>query len=135
MSYPCGTPVAQTRAFVLGALSEWRLTGRLDDVGLCISELATNAIRHGTPADLGFVVRVAVGVGRVRVEVRDQAKGVPVPRQPKADACDGRGLFLVEAFADDWGVAQVGGDTKVVWADFKLPSEVVQPSGNGTTRC
>ncbi|MCX4834368.1 ATP-binding protein [Streptomyces sp. NBC_01016] len=112
--------VAQARAFVTAAMSAWRLSGRHDDVRLCVSELSTNAVRHADPAALSFVVRVALDDARVRVEVRDQATGLPDLRQPEADAVDGRGLFLLEAIADDWGVTHGGPDEKAVWAEFKV---------------
>jgi hypothetical protein len=58
--------------------------------------------------------------------VRDPSLESPAPRDPDAsDDCDaesGRGLFLVESFADGWGWHPVTGalDGKVVWALFRL---------------
>ncbi|MFJ9035699.1 ATP-binding protein [Streptomyces sp. NPDC102406] len=112
--------VGRARTFVADALSEWRLGERADAFRLCVSELATNAIAHGTPVVNDFLVRVALADARLRIEVSDEGDGVPELRHSDEDELGGRGLFLVAAFADDWGVAteKTG---KTVWAEFRIP--------------
>ncbi|MEV5062246.1 ATP-binding protein [Streptomyces sp. NPDC053794] len=123
--------VAGARTFVVDVLADWRLFGRADDVRVCVSELATNALRHGAPKPDEFLVRVLHDDDtRVRVEVLDRNDGVPVARQAPPDDPHGRGLFLVEALADDWGVVP-GEGTKSVWAEFKFPTA----SGPGVASC
>ncbi len=74
---------------------------------LLLSELATNSVRHSRSADDGtFTVHVFVDSARLRVEVEDdgprdgQRAGLRVAG-PDEEA--GRGLLLVDAFADTWG--------------------------------
>ena len=71
---------------------------------LLVSELVTNAIRHGEPP---LELRAAARGAGVRVEVHDGAVDPPVlaPQAP-ADAPlpeSGRGLYLVASLADRWG--------------------------------
>ncbi|MEU0599060.1 ATP-binding protein [Streptomyces sp. NPDC006393] len=112
--------VPAARAFARGALADWNVTGRADDVVLCVSELATNALVHGAPPGRGFLLRLLpYDGGGLRVEVHDSGDGVPaVPRPDAGEPGEGgRGLLLVAELADKWGV---GGRSpgKVVWCEF-----------------
>ncbi|MDI3386169.1 ATP-binding protein [Streptomyces sp. B-S-A8] len=110
--------VSRARELARRALKDWDLTRRADDVALCVSELATNALLHGVPPGRGYLLRIAARAdGAVRVEVHDSGGGEV--RSPGAEPEDegGRGLHLVGALADRWGVGQrVPG--KVVWCEF-----------------
>ena len=77
-----------------------------DDVRLLVSELVTNAVRHGPGEPSGPIhIRLDVEPGVVRVEVVDPGEGfVPRERDPRDDALGGWGLFLVSKLADRWGV-------------------------------
>jgi anti-sigma regulatory factor (Ser/Thr protein kinase) len=109
--------VGKARDFVAAAV---RAGDRADDIRVCVSELATNALRH-TPAGHLFLVRVLAQEHLVHVEVHDAGDGEPHVCSP-ADTDDrGRGLLLVAALADDWGTADRNGPGKVVWAAFKVP--------------
>ena len=68
-----------------------------------LSELATNAVQHAA-TEFEVSVHVAPDCGRVRVEVSDGAPGYPTPQDPVPDAPDGRGLHIVRALADAWGI-------------------------------
>ncbi|MEU6145681.1 ATP-binding protein [Streptomyces sp. NPDC047081] len=125
--------VAHARSFVAEALIAWELGDRLDDVRVCVSELATNAIEHGTSGGQEFRIRVTRGRERLRVEVHDQGDGIPTVRDAAADDCHGRGLFLVAALADDWGASREGAD-KAVWAEFKLETPAVPFDDHRLTR-
>jgi anti-sigma regulatory factor (Ser/Thr protein kinase) len=93
-------------------------------VGLLVSEVVTNAVRHvGTATRL----RVRASGRRVRVEVFDGGPNVLDPRpnhvdEPLPDR--GRGLHLVESLADAWGVEPTGGG-KCVW--FEVASHETAP--------
>ncbi|GAA2329469.1 ATP-binding protein [Streptomyces caniferus] len=114
--------VRLARAFARTALADWGLERRADDVLLCVSELATNALLHGVPPGRRYRLRLSLGEdGLLRVEVHDSGDGEP--RVPLSVPCDGgegesgRGLLLVSALADAWGVGErVPG--KVVWCEF-----------------
>ncbi|MGD6753412.1 ATP-binding protein [Streptomyces sp. BH105] len=115
--------VGQARSFVAAALTGWEPDDRLDDVKVCVSELATNAIRHGSRVGRGFFVRVTSRDERLRVEVRDGGSSdgqAPYVKEPAADVDSGRGLYLVATLADDWGVNRHEGPGHTVWAEFKV---------------
>ncbi|MEV0124995.1 ATP-binding protein [Streptomyces sp. NPDC050703] len=96
----------------------------VDDAELLVSELLTNAQLHTTGP---YALRLGPGVcdpGRVRVAVWDGDPEIPAGFErggPRADACaeGGRGLFLVRAYADDWGAYSFpnGGGGKLLWAE------------------
>ena len=111
--------VSAAREFVLTTLVEWNLDDRQDDIRLCVSELASNALLHGVPPGREFCVRLLLDGHLLRLEVRDSGNGRPTVRQPDHERCTGRGLFLVRELADDFGVIEhVPG--KTVWASFKV---------------
>ncbi|NEC65505.1 ATP-binding protein [Streptomyces sp. SID9727] len=112
------TSVGASRDFVTGVLTEWRLHALIEDIRLCVSELATNALLHGVPPGREFSVGLHRAEDLVRLEVRDSGPGQPRVRQAADDACSGRGLHLVRELADDFGVDDhvVG---KTVWLIFK----------------
>ncbi|MFE0137321.1 ATP-binding protein [Streptomyces sp. NPDC059037] len=109
------------REFVAAALTQWGHRERLDDIRLCTSELVTNALLHGTSTDDAILVRIELHNAQVLVEVHDGGEGTPRQRQVQNGSDDGRGLFLVSAVADGWGVAAREGPGKRVWAFFKVP--------------
>ena len=90
---------------------------RADDVVLCASELATNAVLHSRSrlTDGSFTVRGKASPGDYcLIEVEDHG-GPWVPTV--SDPGRGHGLRLVQALADDWGI---DGDHsgRRVWARF-----------------
>ena len=112
--------VAQSREFVHEALGPRHPA--LDGVGLSVSELATNAIRH-TPSGAGgrLTIRLAAGHRLIRAEVVNDGTSGPGPRpnsEPGTYAEHGRGLLLIEAIADRWGVTRRA-DRTTVWAEFR----------------
>ncbi|MFD4971544.1 ATP-binding protein [Streptomyces sp. NPDC058424] len=111
------TPGA-ARSFVTEALAQWGRTEHLDDIRLCTSELATNAVLHGSPAGGKILVRVELHTTVLRIEVHDGGNGTPTEREAPSTATDGRGLLLVSAVADHWGVKERQGPGKCVWAAF-----------------
>ncbi|MBZ6248924.1 ATP-binding protein [Streptomyces olivaceus] len=111
------TPGA-ARSFVAGILAQWGWTERLDDIQLCISELATNALLHGAPAGGRILVRVELRATVLRIEVHDGGSGTPLKRESRDTADGGRGLHLVSTVSDHWGVTVRQGPGKCVWAAF-----------------
>lgn len=102
------------------ALSHWGVPELSDTAELLSSELVTNALLH---TGKGAVFDAVLGSdSRLRVEVQDGASRLPGRRRaPEAEyATSGRGLTLVEALADSWGV-QLRGDGKVTWFELALP--------------
>ncbi|MFD5694583.1 ATP-binding protein [Streptomyces rubiginosohelvolus] len=111
------------RKFARKALVDWECEQRADDVLLCVTELATNALRHGVPAGRGFKVHIYLErvESIIRVEMHDSGGGVvrAADGPPEADDEGGRGLLLVAALADEWGVAERN-PGKVVWCEFSI---------------
>jgi anti-sigma regulatory factor (Ser/Thr protein kinase) len=90
---------------------------RADDVVLCVSELATNAVLHSRSrmADGSFTVRGKASPGDYcLVEVEDEG-GPWIPTV--TDPGRGHGLTIVQALADDWGIDGDHGGRRV-WARF-----------------
>ena len=83
---------------------------------LLIAELAANAALHGRVRGRGARLVVTLDATEVRVEVTD-ARGDRLPvKCPDGGGESGRGLLLVEALADDWGVWPHHPGGKTVWA-------------------
>lgn len=85
---------------------------------LIVSELVANAVRHGRdPIDMGL----SVHEDTLRIEVSDGGALVKpiVAASASPDRTDGRGLALVEASSECWGVESHPNDGKTVWADVK----------------
>jgi len=79
----------------------------LDTLRLLVSEVVTNAIRHGPGGPEAWVaMRVEVVGERVRVEVEDTGGGFAPPGPPMADGSGGWGLYLVDELADRWGIGE-----------------------------
>jgi anti-sigma regulatory factor (Ser/Thr protein kinase) len=101
-------------------LRQWGVPALVDTAELLASELVTNALQH-TRGGAVLTATLTPGPGhRLRIEVQDSLAGRPRPR-PADMAGDhgtsGRGLLLVQALADTWGVrARAGG--KVVWFEL-----------------
>ncbi|MFI0241744.1 ATP-binding protein [Streptomyces sp. NPDC016845] len=95
----------------------------VDDAVLILSELLSNACRHGRPLGDDMKedgdVRVTWEVddrGRLTVEVTDGGGPTrPVPATPSVTARGGRGLNIITALADDWGVRDDARGEVTVW--------------------
>lgn len=90
-------------------LNLWLLPTLADDVTLLLSELVTNALLHGRSESVD--VRISRTGRRLLVEVTGDAFRPPRPEPAEPLAESGRGLFLVEAVADEWGVSESGART------------------------
>jgi anti-sigma regulatory factor (Ser/Thr protein kinase) len=92
-------------------------SGPADDVATVISELVTNSVRAGART---ISVQLSVEGARMRIEVTDEVSGWPRVREASPDAPVGRGLRLVAALSEGWGVSRVRGGGKLVWATVRL---------------
>jgi two-component sensor histidine kinase len=96
---------------------------------LVVSELVTNAVIH---AQTSFGLLLAVVGDHLRVVVRDEDPGRLVQRAHDDHALSGRGLFIVEALASQWGVDD-GADGKATWARIRLPAIPDEASRDAVT--
>ena len=109
---PEAVPTARTllRAVVEGGA----LTGRLDDGELALTELVTNAVLHGREP---IEVTLRLGPEQLRVEVCDASPVSPSFSMLDPTAVTGRGLLLISAVADRWGV-EPSPTGKAVWFEL-----------------
>ncbi|WP_235460924.1 PAS domain S-box protein [Streptomyces olivochromogenes] len=105
------------REFLAGVLDAWKLAHRADDACLLASEILTNSVLH---AQGPIGVHVCRTVIELTVEITDRSPHLPQPRVAAEDAESGRGLLLVRALADDWGVRPTD-EGKTTWFSFKHP--------------
>ncbi|WP_324784079.1 ATP-binding protein [Streptomyces sp. H51] len=121
------TEVAALRRVMRLHLGIWGLHEITDEAQLCVSELASNVITHvgpGTPATLA----VSMSGVHLRIEVHDpDTRAQPTLLDVNADSEGGRGMALVDALADRWGV-QLRPDGKVTWCE--LATGLTSPSGH-----
>ena len=99
--------LAEARRLTTGALERWGLAERAGDAALVISELAGNALRHGSgPVQLVLCRKPTPAGTAVECTVKDAGKwrglGVPEREEVEADldAEGGRGLFIARALSD-----------------------------------
>ena len=107
------------RSWLRGFLDEAGLPEPVQaDAALVISELVTNALRHG----LGEIVaRARIGDdGHVDVSVTDSGAEQPELQAVDPERIGGVGLHVVAQVSDEWGVAQFPGG-KTVWASIAVP--------------
>lgn len=92
---------------------------QLEDVLILVSELVTNAVRHGRP-EIGLTLTLAPTT--LTVEVRDGGANLPVLPPHAASApghTNGRGLIIVDALATTWGIRpNRRAPGKTVWCEF-----------------
>ena len=104
--------VAEARSKVCDAIEPHLDNGMDETLKLLVSEVVTNAVRHG--GSRGPVQVHATWNSEIRVAVQDRGEGFsPAPRVGGPDEAGGFGLFLVGQLADRWGVESDGGTT--VW--------------------
>ncbi|MGW2651207.1 ATP-binding protein [Streptomyces sp. NPDC001393] len=104
----------------------------LDPAELIVAELAANAATHGRVTGRDFRLTLYAVGDTLRIEVTDtRGDRLPQPARPAPDADSGRGLLLVEALADKWGVAPGLPPRKTVWAEIHLPPEPGDPRSGG----
>ncbi|MFF1925610.1 ATP-binding protein [Streptomyces sp. NPDC058221] len=108
------------RLLVVAHLDLWGLPS--ESAAHIVAELAANAATHGRVQGRDFRLSLTVhGDTRLRVEVTDtRGDRLPVPSAPESDADSGRGLLIVEALADRWGIIPGPVPRKTVWAELSL---------------
>jgi serine phosphatase RsbU (regulator of sigma subunit) len=115
--------VARARELTRDQLSSWELDGLADTAELLVSELVTNALRHGQGD-----IRLRLLLDRTLVcEVWDA--GLVQPRRRRAHVTDegGRGLQLVGLLSAGWGSRRVQRG-KSVWFELARPGRDSKPA-------
>lgn len=112
---PDGQWVGRLRRISAAKLRLWGLAPLMDDAKLLISELVTNALRYGEGDEIEF--RLVITPRGLLIAVNDGSAERPRLNVVDASSETGRGLFLVAALADDWGVCPDGTTT---WCTLSL---------------
>jgi hypothetical protein len=119
---PDARAVREARGFAVATLQRWGVADRCDDIALVVSELLTNALRHGLPGpgEPCFPCPVRLGLLQpgpsVLCAVADPSQHPPVLKEPGSLAETGRGLRVIGRLADAWGCTAPCDTGKVVWA-------------------
>ncbi|MDQ1021389.1 SpoIIE family protein phosphatase [Streptomyces afghaniensis] len=107
--------VAEVRASAMRRMTDWGLDETAFAAELILSELITNAIRHGAGP-----IRVRLLYGRTLIcEVSDVSNTAPHLRRAASTDEGGRGLFLVAQLSQSWGTRYLP-EGKVIWAECGL---------------
>ncbi|MET9519048.1 ATP-binding protein [Streptomyces sp. NPDC002994] len=133
---------AGARAVIGRHLTYCGLQSLTDDALLVVTELLSNAARHGKPPwSVSMCLMLSQEDGRryVRLEVADAGSGIDINlirarwRHPSGSLTDGgRGLFIVDTLASSWGNDRTShGHT--VWAELEVKpgSPVGSPAPSG----
>ena len=110
---------SRARRFVADTLDAWGISAVRDAALLVTSELAANALTH---AESAFRLQLSRTSGAVRIDVVDHGAGSPEPQPESMSEEHGRGLLLIDAMATAWGIDDVDGNGKAVWAEISLPT-------------
>jgi hypothetical protein len=115
------------REFTRATLRGWGMAALNDLAELVVSELVTNALRHGIPSARKLVgencvrLRLLAQAPFVMCMVTDPGADIPVLRDPGPAAESGRGLNVVESCCVRWGWHLLDEGGKVVWALLRPP--------------
>ncbi|MFE3904460.1 ATP-binding protein [Streptomyces sp. NPDC059153] len=113
--------IGQVRRIVSAQLRYWHLDPLIDHAALGVTELLTNVHRHAQP-DKSCTVEIELLLERLMVSVHDHDPRLPTVREASASSTSGRGLALIAAVSESWGVCPRGGAGKVVWFTLPAPS-------------
>ena len=119
---PVPASIKAARDFTTQTLLDWGLRWLIQDAKLVVSELVTNALRHGARDGAGGAWAdqpelILWGRPRYLVcVVIDSSASAPVRVPAGLAREDGRGLLVVQALASRWGWTMLGINRKAVWA-------------------
>jgi anti-sigma regulatory factor (Ser/Thr protein kinase) len=127
--------VRAAREFAVATLRRWGTAERgYDDIAIVVSELLTNALRHGLPGAGDIWPRWPIRLGLLQhgsgvlCAVADPGRAVPVPQAPGCLAETGRGLQMIRALSDRWGYTTPDEAGKIVWAMLEVLLQPMQHS-------
>lgn len=108
--------VARSRRLVRGMLLDWELPDAVEAAELMVSELVTNAVKHGRSHHI--VLRL-VRTGALLCEVGDDEPAPATLLDAASHDESGRGLLLVSSLAREWGTSATA-HGKTVWFEQAL---------------
>ncbi|MFC8536091.1 ATP-binding protein [Streptomyces sp. NPDC057249] len=119
--------IGQVRRIISAQLRYWHLDSLIDQTALGVTELLTNVHRHAQP-DKSCTVEIELLLERLTVSVHDHDPRLPTVREADDSSTSGRGLALIAAVSESWGVRPRDGAGKVVWFTLPAPAPPAPPS-------
>lgn len=119
---------ALARREVRAAIEAWNADVDADIAVLLASDLVTNAITRGEGKTITLAIRCAAG--RLRVDVYDTWRALPLATASGASAATGPGLALIATLADEWGTFRTPAGMAVYFALDRAPDQEL-PRGRG----
>ncbi|MFF3457526.1 ATP-binding protein [Streptomyces sp. NPDC002730] len=116
--------IGQVRRILSAQLRYWHLDPLIDQAALGVTELLTNVHRHAEP-DKMCTVEIELLLDRLTVSVHDNDPRLPTVGDTDLFATSGRGLGLIAAVSDSWGVRPEGETGKIVWFTLSTPPPAV----------
>lgn len=110
--------ISDVRRIVSARLRHWRLDDLVDPAALGVTELLANVHRHARPSKQ-CTVELCLLLDQLTVSVHDEDPRLPRIRTAGSWETCGRGLALIAALSESWGM-RPDGRGKVVW--FTLPA-------------
>lgn len=116
--------ITAARRFTTLTLQRWGIADCESDVAVVVSELLTNAVRHGLllagdPPDRPIRLGLLHSGPSLMCAVADPSDRMPIAREPRWLEESGRGLHVIASLSDRWGSCAAPGQAgKVVWATF-----------------
>jgi anti-sigma regulatory factor (Ser/Thr protein kinase) len=113
---PVSRSVPAARHVAAAVLAGWGTPHDSDDVALLVTELVTNVIDH-VGGEAALTLELACSDGWLRIAVADGSSIRPVVQELSSERPRGRGLLMVQAIADRWGVEDHQGG-KRIWFEL-----------------
>ncbi|MFI6288288.1 ATP-binding protein [Streptomyces sp. NPDC051018] len=124
--------IGQVRRILSAQLRYWHLDPLIDQAALGVTELLTNVHQHAEP-DKVCTVDIELLLDRLTVSVQDHDPRLPTLRDGgDLFATSGRGLGLIAAVSENWGVRPQGDLGKVVWFSLTAAPPPVMPGWRST---
>ncbi|KPC80872.1 hypothetical protein ADK82_18295 [Streptomyces sp. NRRL S-4] len=113
--------IGQVRRIISAQLRYWHLDPLIDHAALGVTELLTNVHRHAQP-DKSCTVEIELLLDRLTVSVHDHDPRLPTVCDADSSATSGRGLAMIAAVSESWGVRPSDDSGKVIWFTLAAPS-------------
>jgi anti-sigma regulatory factor (Ser/Thr protein kinase) len=109
---------------IIASLADASHLARPEIAELLVNEVVNNAVQHGTGAIVLRMSRLETGL---RISVSDQGLMRPKVRNVALLEERGRGMNLLDALSDSWGVTDATGGGKTVWFQLDLAGTGDEP--------
>ncbi|TKJ16551.1 ATP-binding protein [Blastococcus sp. CCUG 61487] len=114
--FPTAASVPAARHVTVELLRAWGAPHDRDDAALLVTELVANVVDHVGGGDC-LTLELELSDDWLRISVVDGSSVRPVIRELTLDRPRGRGMRMVQAIADRWGVEDHRGG-KRVWFEL-----------------